>query len=956
MNSQKAVENFYQWEIKGRGYLLYPYPVKIEPKFREFYQSFDNTEYVDDGKVPRLFERLFSNNTPVANEESYEEKPSKPYEYSPSLVQLKICFPEKHDFKSSLSIEFLNMLSDSKGQISFEIIGKHDNLEIQLVCHTKDHKRILHLLKAYFPNSIVTESGLEDFPFEIEKEILIADFGYNEEFMRPINTSIDALTSVMSTFENLFKNDVAMLQIIFKEVKKPWVRSIVDSVGVGANSFFPDSPEMVPCVKAKVSSPLFAVVFRVAVQSNNSKNAQRLANELILNVRAASRSEFNSLIPLSNEGYEYESHLQNLILRGTNRFGMIMNSQELFPFVHFPNSPKLISCDSKTKAVPPSLIGNKYLIGINSHLGIEKRVTLSDAQRLRHTHIIGATGTGKSTLISNLFLEDIRCGNGCAIFDPHGDTIDEIMDHIPQGRLKGVILIDPSDNEYAFGFNLLSANTDVEKIVLSSDLVEAFRRHSTSWGDQMTSVLSNAINTFLYSKTGGTLVELRRFLIEDSFRKEFLKSVNDRSIHYYWNNEFKILKRLSISPLLTRLDTFLRPKIIRNILSQKQGLDFNEVINERKILLVKLSQGLIGEANSYLLGTLILAKIYQVAQARQLLPKDERPPFYIYLDEFQNFITPSINAILSGARKYGIGLVLAHQDLNQIRDLDIGNSILANANIRLCFRLGDLDARKLESGFASFENSDLQNLNVGEAIGRVGKNTDDFSLRTFLLKQTADNENRRLIVQTSREKYSKRISEIEDDLNLSLSDNVEQRSGIIEEIPKKKEDIPVAKSDIEEKGKEYLENFKEKEEVREHRYLQTFIKKIAEQRGFKASIEEIVENGRIDVALVKDSIKIACEIAVFNSVEYEFKNICKCLNSKYSLICVVSNDEKHLDDIKGKVVSEIEDKEGIFFYTPKQMSAFLDSLMPLQGKEMKRIRGYRVKVNYRIYNPNENDE
>lgn len=947
MNSQKAVENFYDWEIKGRGYLLYPYPVKIEPKYREFYRSYGNTEYVDDGKVPRLFERLFSNNTPVANEESYVEKPPKPYEYSSSLVQLKICFPEKHDFKSSLSVEFLNMLSDSKGQVSFEIIGKQESLEIQFVCHTKDQKRILHLLKAYFPNSIVTESGLEDFPFEIEKEILIADFGYNEEFMRPINTSIDALTSVMSTFENLYGNDVAMLQIIFKGIKKPWVGSIVDSVGVGANNFFPDSPEMVSCVKAKVSSPLFAVVFRLAVQSNNSKNAQNLATELILNIRAASRSEFNSLIPLSNEDYEYESHLENLILRGTNRFGMIMNSQELFPFVHFPNSPKLISRDSKTKAVPSSLIGNEYLIGINCHLGIEKRVTLDDAQRLRHTHIIGATGTGKSTLISNLFLEDIRKGNGCAIFDPHGDTIDEIMDHISQGRLKDVILIDPSDSEYAIGFNLLSAQTEVEKIVLSSDLVEGFRRHSTSWGDQMTSVLSNAINTFLDSKTGGTLVELKRFLIEDSFRKEFLKSVNDRSIHYYWDNEFKILKKLSISPLLTRLDTFLRPKIIRNVLSQKQGLDFNEVINERKILLVKLSQGLIGEANSYLLGTLILSKIYQVAQARQQVSKEERQPFYVYLDEFQNFITPSINAILSGARKYGIGLVLAHQDLNQIKDADISNSVLSNANIRICFRLGDFDAKKLESGFSSFDNNDLQNLNVGEAIGRVGKNTDDFSLRTFPLKRIADKENRRIILEITRERYSIRISEIEEDLNLSLSDHVEQKPIITVEVLKQKEEVLIAKSDIEEKGKEYLENFKEKEEVREHRYLQTFIKKIAEQRGFKASIEETVENGRIDVALVKDSIKIACEIAVSNSVEYEVKNINKCLNAGYSDICIISKEESHLGKIKEKAIGEIKDKSRIFFFTPNQMTEFLDSLVENEEKQVKRIKGYRVKVNYR---------
>ncbi|HEY5591310.1 MAG TPA: type IV secretion system DNA-binding domain-containing protein [Paludibacter sp.] len=946
MNSQFAVENFYDWEIKGRGYLLFSYPVNLEPTFREFYHSYGNTDYVDDGKVPTFFEKLFPQKKIVTKEE-FEERPPKAFEYSPFLKQLKISFPSKPDFDDSLIIEFLNMLSESDGQISFEMIGKYNSIEIQLVCDFEDSKRIQHLLHAYFPNTIISDTCIKNLPFNSHNQVLIVDFGYNEEFMRPINSSIDSLTSIVAVLDNLGGSEVVMLQIIFKGVKNTWANSILNSIGDKTNSFFPDSPEMLTCAKEKVSSPLFAAVFRLAVQSDNSKDAERLANELILNIKTASRSEFNSLIPLSNNGYDYESHLENLKLRGTNRFGMIMNSEEMFSFIHFPNSPKLISSDSKTKAVPDALVGNDYLIGINRHLGIEKEVTLNDAQRLRHCHIIGATGTGKSTLISNLFLEDVRQGNGCVIFDPHGDTIEEIIPHIPEDRLKDVILIDPSDNEYSFGFNLLSANTEVEKIVLSSDLVEAFKRHSTSWGDQMTSVLSNAINTFLNSNKGGTLVELKRFLLENTFRKDFLKSVSDRSIHYYWNNEFVLLKKLSISPLLTRLDTFLRPKTIRNILSQRDGLDFNEVINERKILLVKLSQGLIGEENSYLLGTLILSKIYQVAQARQSLTKEERHPFYIYLDEFQNFITPSINGILSGARKYGAGLVLAHQELNQIKDTDIGNSVLSNANIRICFRLGDFDAKKLESGFSSFDSNDLQNLNVGVAIGRVGKNTDDFSLRTLPLKQIADNENRRTIIENTREKYSKRISEIEEDLNIILSDNVEQKAVIREEIPKQKEEVQVVKSDIEGKGKEYLENFKEKEEVREHRYLQTFIKKIAEQRGFKASIEETVENGRIDVSLLKDSIKIACEIAVSNSVEYEVKNIKKCLSANYSEICIISKDDKHLGRIKGKVENEIEDRSKIHFLTPDQIPEYLDSLTKKEEKEIKRIRGYRVKVNYR---------
>ncbi|HAZ00603.1 MAG: hypothetical protein A2W90_04945 [Bacteroidetes bacterium GWF2_42_66] len=954
MNSSDLVDNFYNWEQKGRGYQLFSYPIELEPTFREFFHSFrSNEEYVDDGKSPGLFSWLFPKPKHALKEE-FEEWPPKFFEYSVFLKQIKIQFSERPDFKDSLFIEFLNMLSDSDGQISFEIIGRYNLIEILIVCNIDDYRRILHLLKTYFPSAIITSTGLKQLPFDEDNKVLIVDFGYNEEFMRPINTAINSLTGILAVLDNLLTDEVVMIQIIFKGVKNPWAGSILNSVMIGKDSFFPDSPEMVSCVKEKVSSPLFAVVFRLAVASANPKDAENLAMELITNIELVSRGEFNSLIPLSNEGYQYKDHLGNLRNRGTNRFGMIMNTKELFSFVHFPDSSKLISYDSKTKMIPDTLVGNDYVIGVNRYLGVEKKVSLNDEQRLRHTHIIGATGTGKSTLISNLFLEDVKRGNGCAIFDPHGDTIDELIPHIPENRLEDVILIDPSDNEFAFGFNLLSVKTEVEKIVLSSDLVDAFKRHSTSWGDQMTSVLSNAINTFLNSSQGGTLIELKRFLLESLYRKEFLKTVNDKSIHYYWNNEYVLLKKVNISPLLTRLDTFLRPRIIRNILAQKEeeGLDFNDVVNGRKILLVKLSQGLIGEENSYLLGTLILSKLYQVGQARQIMSIGDRHPFYIHIDEFYNFLSPSINSILSGARKYGIGLVLAHQELNQIKDTEIGNSVLSNCNIRICFRLGDFDAKKLESGFSGFDSNDLQNLNIGQAIGRVGKNTDDFSLKTFPISRIPENENQNLIIQNTRERYSRRISEIEEELNNSLPTYIEQREvkkekGSVSKEEVRVPEVPEERSDIEEKGKEYLETFTEKEEVREHRYLQTFLKKIAEQRGFKASIEEVVENGRVDISLVRDSIKIACEIAVSNSVDYEVKNIKKCLDAGYSFICVVSKSEVHLRKIKELAGSEIKDQDNIRFYSLEQMTEFLDSFVQSDEK-VERIRGYRVKVNYQV--------
>ena len=947
MNSEKATKNFYDWELRGRGYQLFPYPVHLEPTYTNFYHAFSNTEYIDDGKVPTLFQKIFTKQNNTTKEE-FEERPPRVFEYSPFLNIYNLNFSLKQKIDPSLILEFLNMLSESYSPISFEIIGREGMIDMQIVSGMDDSRRILHLLEAYFPSSTIKAENTNRFPFNSKNTVLIVDFGYDEEFMRPIKYPSDGLISIMTVFEGLRNGETGMLQIIFQGVNNPWADSIFKSVSVGSNSFFPYSPEMLTCAKNKVSSPLFAVVFRLAVQSYDSKEAERIACEVILNIITASKSCFNSLVPLSNQDYQYELHLANLKLRGTNRFGMIMNSQEMASFINFSISSKYLTNTSKTKTVPKELTNNDYLLGVNIHLGIKKDVTLTDNHRLKHCHIIGATGTGKSTLITNLFLEDIKNGNGCALFDPHGDTIDEIITRIPKDRLNDVVLLDPSDSEYSFGFNLLSAKTEVEKIVLSSDLVDAFIRHSTSWGDQMTSVLSNAINAFLYSSKGGTLVDLKRFLLESSFRKEFLKSVEDRNIHYYWDNEYILLRKASISPLLTRLDTFLRPRIIRNILSQKNGLDFNEVINERRILLVKLSQGLIGEENSYLLGTLILSKIYQVAQARQNICKSARYPFYIYLDEFHNFISPSINGILSGSRKYGVGLILAHQELNQIKDPNIYNSVLSNANIRVCFRLGDLDAKKLESGFSSFVSNDLQNLDTGEVIVKVGKTTDDFSMKTIpVSSEGTENDNRMIITENTRVNYSIKTTEIEREINNQMPHFVESCTAKVKEVLIQEETVEKEeKQDIGVKGKEYLENFKEQGEIREHRYLQTFVKKIAEQRGFKASIEEEIEGGRIDVVLVKDDVKIACEIAVSNSVEYEVKNINKCLSAGYPTVCVVSKDEKHLKRIQESAGKELREQETVHFLPFSQIPEFLNSFTVKEQERVERIRGYRVKVRY----------
>ena len=771
---EKATLHFYEWEYRNRGYYHFDTPVNIEAPYVPFYhKKFTDTSFIDDGVAPSFFkgvQKLFlptkEIEEPVAEELVLEPK-FLVFSEKPALVSFSLSFPKGSEILPNRNIEFLNNLSFSEDVISFEIIGTNENITIQFVSSEIDSERIKSHLKAYFPTVIVKQIALEGFNFDTNKEIAIADFGLNDEFMRPIKQTdsfgIDSLTSLIATMESLQMDDVVVFQILFKGITSPLAKEIPYAVSDGAEgSFFADAPEMVSCAKDKISNPLFSVVMRIATQGKTINRSQYLAQELARSISSISNSEFNKLIPLSNEGYNYDFHFYNLNNRLSNRLGFILNSKELNTFVHYPNktviSSKLGLSGVKTKRAK-SVSGKGITIGTNIHNQEEVPVTLDSETRLSHTHILGVTGVGKSTLLANMILSDISQGLGCAMFDPHGDIIDDILLRIPEARTKDVILIDPSDANFPIGFNLLEANTDAEKIVLSSDLVSAFKRHATAWGDNMTAVLQNAVNTVLESSRGGTLIELKRFLIEEKFREEYLTSVEDPSLHYYWKNEYPMVRK-GIAPLLTRIDTFLRPKLIRYMLAQKKGVDISECLRTNKIVLLKLSQGLIGEQNSYLLGSLFLTKFNQAALSRQSKNRNERVPYMLYLDEFQNFITPSIERILSGARKYSLGITIAHQEMGQIQDTSLLNSVLSNPKTRICFRLGDNDAKKLESGFSYFEASDLQNLERGEAIMRIGSNSNDFNIKTNLLPEVVEDFSD-IIISSVRANYGTPKAEVE---------------------------------------------------------------------------------------------------------------------------------------------------------------------------------------------------
>ena len=551
--------------------------------------------------------------------------------------------------------------------------------------------------------------------------------------------------------------------------------------------------------------------------------------------------------------------------------------------------------------------------------------------------------------------------------------------------------IDPVDEAFSVGFNILSAHSEFEKNLLASDLVSVFRRLSSSWGDQMGSVLNNAILAFLESSRGGTLADLRRFLLDTEFRNDFLATVRDPDIVYYWRKGFPQLGgNKSIGPVLTRLETFLSPKPIRYMVSQNTNkLDFANILDSGKIFLAKLPQGQIGKENSFLLGSLIMAKFQQMAMSRQRMSADERRDFFVYLDEFQNFITPSMAEILSGARKYRVGLILAHQELHQLqRDSDVASAVLSNSCTRIVFRVGDADAHALEKGFSSFEAKDLQNLGIGEAICRIERSDGDFNLRV-LLPEEPDSEiaatTRKRVVMRSREKYATPRAEVEAAL-LRTTDlkpltkspperkatQPNQREAIpspesisIPLVPAEPEQPTVVKApqaDLPPPLSEILRaapaliaetHTQSREPIPgrggpEHQAIQKRIKEEAEKLGFRSILEKPVLEGHanIDVWLERNGFIIACEVSFTNTEENESNKIIRCLKGGIPKFAMICTDEKKLRKIEAAISSSVESELAakVEYFQPGPFIEYLTSLPVELSKKSENIRrGYKVK-------------
>ena len=972
---------FYTWEYRGRGFHEEEYTVALEPPFMPFYRHRPRPKVLDEGKRPTWLSKIVDTIKGVEETQSVDKSEALDYEsleafYDPG-IQDKVIFKLQLSRDRKVTPEtmrsLLAVLSSTEQKLSFEIIGNKSTITFQLVCSRRDETMLYALLSAYLPCiTIQKEIGTEGAILVDNAMTSVISFGLQEEFTRPLlqypHTKIDPLTAIIGLMDTIEDDIQVGIQVLFQGCVNDWSDSILRSVtDYDGNSFFADAPDAPKLALEKVQSPLFAVSIKAFVQADTQYVRQTMLQDIATTIVRSTKSQSNTLVPFVET--DMAQAILHIYVRQTHRTGMLLNTDELASIVHIPSesihSKKLVKNTRKTTPVPAIAKGKEIILGINTHTSFETLVSITNDDRLKHTHIIGATGTGKSTLIANMILQDIAKGTGITLLDPHGDLVDDIIARIPEHRLQDVVLLDPSDIDFPIGLNILEAHNDVEKEILSTDLVASFKKFATSWGDQMNAVLGNAILAMVESTDGGTLHDLRRFLIEWEYRREFLKSVSDPTVRYYWLKEYPLLKSSSIGSILTRLDTFLRPKVIRNMLIQKKGLDFAQILNSDKILLVKLSQGLIGKENSYLLGSLIVSKLHQAILARQRL--QIRTPYFIYIDEFQNFITPSISEMLSGIRKYNVGLILSHQDLQQLQreDTELVNSVLGNIYTRIVFRVGEPDAKKLQDGFADFDYTDLQNLGRGEAVIRIEQPKYNTSLTTIPLSNIevlTKERKQQIVIDHTRNRYAKPKDEVERELleTLHLDIPVEEKKGSkkAEVIPVEKEiedEVLIPSPDISQQisNKEIAhEPLPKERDVSTHRYLQTLVKKMAEAKGYVATIESMIPytSEQVDVLLAKDNRTIAIEICNTTDAEWEVHNIQKCITAGFDEIISLSGDPKQLERIKKKCIENMVDftKHTILFFTPDVLFEYLNQEPIIQDAppQQTTMKGYRVSVSY----------
>lgn len=414
--------------------------------------------------------------------------------------------------------------------------------------------------------------------------------------------------------------------------------------------------------------------------------------------------------------------------------------------------------------------------------------------RRQHLYVLGKSGTGKSVLLQNMIVQNIKNGDGVAVVDPHGELVEGILQSIPESRMNDVVYFNPADTDFHIGFNVLELIDEKYKHLVASGLMGIFTKiWANAWSARMEYILNNAILALL-DTPGTTLLGITRMLVDKDYRQKIISNLKDPVIKAFWVHEFEAwqekFRNEAIAPIQNKVGQFLSTSIIRNIVGQsKSTINIFDIMNEGKIFLVNVSKGRIGEDNSKLIGGMIITKLQLAAMERVRIPEEERRDFYLYVDEFQNFVTDSFASILSEARKYRLNLTVAHQYTAQLvtkESSNVRDAIFGNVGTMIVFRVGADDADFLEKEFApEFTPEDIVNLPNYKIYLKLmidGVTSRPFSAKTLppIVKE-ADHVIEEKVINMSRELYCRPRATVEREINewsgMSMGNADENSSG-----------------------------------------------------------------------------------------------------------------------------------------------------------------------------------
>ena len=600
----------------------------------------------------------------------------------------------------------------------------------------------------------------------------------NGDVFTGINTSNSVLIKILALIFQILLLPVGIMVLLFTEGREgPFLP-------ININRKFDISPykeAIAAQIKNKIDQQLFKCSLRIFIKTSSKSESLKIKKGFMSALSPFTNSSHQSLVSKRFLNIKITKTINLWLFKNRININrdLVLSTSELSDLYHFPymtttKTENIAKLHTKELPAPVSLKGKEIrdiYFAKNVYDGTETMIGLTKDERRRHVYILGATGTGKSTMLLSMVKQDIDNNKGVCVIDPHGDLAEKILPLIPEERIKDVIYFNPDDIKYPIGLNLLELSNkgdedekEREKEFITESIISLFHKlyPEKYSGPRMEYILRNTIHT-AFILPNPTLFTIYKLLMNTPFRKSVTAMLHDENLKDYWKYEFSkagdYQKVSMIGPITNKIGRFLFSAPARRILEQeKSTINFDDIMDSGKILICNLSKGRLGEDNSEVFGIMIMTKIQLAALKRARQPMDERKDFYLYVDEFQNFATPSFAEILSEARKYRLNATLAHQTTSQLEDLSLVNITLANTGTVICFRTANPeDERLILPQFMPYvEQGEISNLPAYNFyIKMAAINPEEpFSGVTIPITVKADNDKVKRIIESSRKLYA----------------------------------------------------------------------------------------------------------------------------------------------------------------------------------------------------------